>query len=97
MTSCTLHAGRDLLTSVFLTPDRERIEYASAELGLLNFSCKYGFTSQQQAATCLRLATMNESDAVEIYTTINFTRYSVTELGALSAAGWAWSLHGKQT
>jgi len=21
----------------------------------------------------------------------------VTEVGALSAAGWAWSLHGKQT
>jgi len=32
-----------------------------------------------------------------IYTTINFTRYSVTEVGALSAAGWAWSLQGKQT
>jgi len=32
-----------------------------------------------------------------IYTTINFTRYSVTEVGASSAAGWAWSLHGKQT
>jgi len=32
-----------------------------------------------------------------IYTTTNFTRYSVTEVGALSAAGWAWSLHGKQT
>jgi len=29
---------------------------------------------------------------------INFTLYSVTEVGALSAAGWAWSsLHGKQT
>jgi len=26
-----------------------------------------------------------------IYTTINFTRLSVTEVGALSAAGWAWS------
>jgi len=24
-----------------------------------------------------------------IYTTVNFTRYSVTEVGALSAAGWA--------
>jgi len=23
------------------------------------------------------------------YTTVNFTRYSVTEVGALSAAGWA--------
>jgi len=32
-----------------------------------------------------------------IYTTINFTRNSVTEVGALSAAGWAWSLHDKQT
>jgi len=29
-----------------------------------------------------------------IFTTINFTRYSVTEVGALSAAGCAWSLHG---
>jgi len=35
--------------------------------------------------------------ADEIYTGINFTRYSVTEVGALSAAGWAWSLHGKHT
>jgi len=28
----------------------------------------------------------------DIYTAINFTRYSVTEVGALCAAGWAWSL-----
>jgi len=40
----------------------------------------------------------------EIYTTINFTRLSVSRwrkwapyMGALSVAGWAWSLHGKQT
>jgi len=26
-----------------------------------------------------------------IYTTIKITRVSVTEVGALSAAGWAWS------
>jgi len=30
-----------------------------------------------------------------IYITINFTRYSVTEVGALSAAGWAWSARGR--
>ena len=29
---------------------------------------------------------------IAVYTTINFTRLSVTmEMGALSAAGWAWS------
>jgi len=28
----------------------------------------------------------------DIYTAINFTRYSVTQVGALCAAGWAWSL-----
>jgi len=33
--------------------------------------------------------------AYYIYATINFTSYSVTEVGGLSAAGWAWSLHGK--
>ena len=32
-----------------------------------------------------------------IYTIINFTRNSVTEVGALFAADWAWSLHGMQT
>jgi len=32
-----------------------------------------------------------------IYTSINFTSHSVTEAGVLSAAGWAWSLYGKQT
>jgi len=32
----------------------------------------------------------------EIYTTINFTRYSVTEVSALSAAGWVWSLHASR-
>jgi len=32
-----------------------------------------------------------------IYSTINFTRYSVTEVGALSAAGWAWSARGRHT
>jgi len=32
-----------------------------------------------------------------IYTTINFIRYSVTEVGTLSAAGWAWLFHSKQT
>jgi len=34
---------------------------------------------------------------LEIYTAINFTRYSVTEVGALSAAGWAWSARGRHT
>ena len=34
---------------------------------------------------------------LSVYTTIKTTRLSVTEVGALSAAGWAWSLHGKQT
>jgi len=38
-----------------------------------------------------------DSCKVQIYTTINFTRYLVPEVGALSVAGWAWSLHGKQT
>jgi len=32
-----------------------------------------------------------------IYTTINFTSYSVTEVGAVSAAGWAWSARGRHT
>jgi len=32
-----------------------------------------------------------------IYTTIKTTRVSVTEADTLDAAGWAWSLHGKQT
>jgi len=32
-----------------------------------------------------------------IYTTIKTTRMSVTDMDALSAAGWPWSLHGKQT
>jgi len=31
------------------------------------------------------------------YTTINFTRNSVTEVSALSAAGWAWSARGRHT
>jgi len=30
-----------------------------------------------------------------IYTTVNFTSYSVTEVGALSAAGWVWSGRGQ--
>ena len=29
--------------------------------------------------------------------TINFTSYSVTEVGALSAAGWTQSVHGRHT
>jgi len=32
-----------------------------------------------------------------IYTTFTTTKLSVTEVGDLSVAGWAWSLHGKQT
>jgi len=32
-----------------------------------------------------------------IYTTIKTTRVSVTEVGALSVAGWAWSAHGRRT
>jgi len=32
-----------------------------------------------------------------IYTTINFTRYSVTVVGALSEAGWAWSAGGRHS
>jgi len=31
----------------------------------------------------------HDTELVYIYTTISFTRYSVTEVGALSAAGWA--------
>jgi len=31
------------------------------------------------------------------YTTINFTISSVTEVGALSAADWAWSARGRHT
>jgi len=36
------------------------------------------------------------------FTTINFIRLSVSDgsgrlMGTLAAAGWAWSLHGKQT
>ena len=42
-------------------------------------------------------AARNLSRLSLFYTTINFTRYSVTEVGALSVAGWAWSLLGKQT
>ena len=32
-----------------------------------------------------------------VCTTINFTRYSVTQVDALSAAGWAWSARGRHT
>ena len=50
-------------------------------------------------STLVDVCTMQPvSRQLYIYTTTNFTRYSVTEVGApLSAAGWAWSLHGKQT
>jgi len=34
---------------------------------------------------------------MHIYTTINFTKYSVTEVGALSAAGWEWPVRGRHT
>jgi len=34
---------------------------------------------------------------IVIYAVINFTRCSVTEVGALSAAGWAWSARGRNT
>jgi len=35
---------------------------------------------------------IHSADILRIYTTINFTRLSVTtEVGALSAAGWVWS------
>jgi len=40
---------------------------------------------------------MERSASAEIYTTTNFTCHSVTEVGALSAAGWAWSARGRQT
>jgi len=40
---------------------------------------------------------MERSASAEIYTTTNFTSHSVTEVGALSAAGWAWSARGRQT
>jgi len=49
-------------------------------------------------STLVDVCTMQPvSRQLYIYTTTNFTRYSVTEVGALSAAGWAWSLHCKQT
>jgi len=44
------------------------------------------------------MVTINQQPEVTyglpIYTTIKTTRLSVTEVGV---AGWAWSLHGKQT
>ena len=42
-----------------------------------------------------RLRRGTDATNVEIYTTVNFARYSVTEVGALPAAGWAWSVRGR--
>jgi len=53
-----------------------------------SYICAHG-----QANITLR----NDTLIANVYTTVNFTRNSVTKVGTLSAAGWAWSARGRHT
>ena len=75
---------------VFDPVDKNSWVYADAR-NTLNGSAQH-VSVLAGRATCSNSQRKTLSSTI-IYTTINFTRLSVT----VSVAGWAWSLRGKQT
>jgi len=55
-------------------------------------TCIVGIRSQSKPLDIMHevFKAMKSLDYVSFYTTINFTRLSVTEVGVLPAAAWGW-------